>query len=181
MTSPALTRRNNTVSRPEESPRRGHAGRTRVQAGPRYRWGNLEAAELTTGLFGSAGGKADVGSGEQSAQAADAPSGDSRAHDPELRVVAKELGCIMSEGCADQDASILGEADASDAADVDVLVPDQGFASSMLSAVRKATVMVGPLASQLWRAIQPPSRAAIRGINQTNAAGDGGLSRLGFG
>src|SRR6202163_4704678 len=96
--------------------------------------GNLEAAELTTGMIGSAGGKADVGSGEQSAQAADAPSGDSRAHDPELRVLAKELGCIMSEGCAYQDASILGEADACDAADVDVLISDQGFAR--LDAIR---------------------------------------------
>src|ERR1700738_4774059 len=90
--------------------------------------GNLEAAELTTGLIGSAGGKADVGSGEQSAQAADTPSGDSRAHDPELRVFAKELGCIMSEGCAYLDASILGEADTCDAADVDVLITDQGYA-----------------------------------------------------
>src|SRR5712691_11203845 len=90
--------------------------------------GNLEAAKLTTGLIGSAGGKADVGSGEQSVQAADAPSGDSRAHDPELRVLAKELGCIMSEGRAYQDTSILSEADPCDAADVDVLIPDQGFA-----------------------------------------------------
>src|SRR5258708_3913024 len=96
--------------------------------------GNLEAAELTTGLIGSAGGKADVRSGEQSAQAADAPGGDSRTHDPELRVLAKELGCIMREGCAHQDASILGEADARDAADVDVLIPDQGF--TRLDAVR---------------------------------------------
>src|SRR5579862_2308243 len=90
--------------------------------------GNFEAAELSTGLIRSAGGKADVGSGEESAQAADTPSGDTRAHDPELRVPAKELGCIMSEGCAYQDASILGEADARDAADVDALIPDQGFA-----------------------------------------------------
>src|SRR5882724_11659518 len=96
--------------------------------------GNLEAAELTAGLIGSAGGKTDVGSREQSAQAADAPSGDSRAHDPELRVLAQELGCIMSEACTDKDASILGEADACDAADVDVLIPDQGFAR--LDAIR---------------------------------------------
>ena len=96
--------------------------------------GNLQAAELSTGFIGSAGGKADVGPGEQSAQAAHAPGGDARAHDPELRVLAQELACIASEACADQNAAILGEADACDASDVDVLIPDQGFAG--LDAIR---------------------------------------------
>jgi len=131
--------------------------------------GNLEAAELTTGLIGSAGGKADVGSGEKSAQAADAPSGDSRAHDPELRVLAKELGCIMSEGCAYQDASILGEADACDAADVDVLIPDQGFARLDTIRGSESDGDGGSFGQPALEAIQPPSRAAIRGINQTKA------------
>jgi len=76
-----------------------------------YRQGESRGRGTHDGIDRIGGGKADVGSGEKSAQAADAPSGDSRAHDPELRVIAKELACIMSEACAYQDTSILGEAD----------------------------------------------------------------------
>src|SRR3981189_2159106 len=144
--------------------------------------GNLEAAELTTGLIGSAGGKADGGPGEQRPQAAGAPSGDPRAHDPELRVLAKELGCIRSEGCAYQVASILGEADACDAADADVLIPDQGFAR--LDAIR------GPEGDGDGGSFGQPALegdpAAEQGGDQGNQPDQGGpvatgLSRLGFG
>src|SRR5882757_9839319 len=143
--------------------------------------GNLEAAELTTGLIGSAGAEADIGSGEQSAQAADTPGGDSRAHDPEPRVLAKKLSCIMSEGCAYQHASILGEADACDAADVDVLIPDQGFAR--LDTIR-GSESEGDGGSFGQPALEGDP-AAEQGGDQGNQPDQGGpvtagLSRLGF-
>jgi hypothetical protein len=87
----------------------------------------------------------------------------------------------VSEACAYQDASILGEADACDAADIDVLIPNQGFAR--LDAIRGSESDAD--SGAFGQPALEGDPAAEQGGDQGNQPDQGGsvtagLSRLGF-
>lgn len=89
----------------------------------------FQAGELRFGFVRAAAVGADIGAGQQRAEAGGTAHAGTRAHDPEARAVGGEVGGLLVQLHRDKDAGqVRRQPDRRHHADVDVVVPDRRLA-----------------------------------------------------